>query len=248
METKAIIISINPKWVAKILNGEKTIEVRKHFPKDYKGWVYIYCTKDVKDYLIYYDFVDISFDTTIGERESGYFIGDKRFVNEDCNNETHFNLNGKVVARFYCDKVWPMGDFTTGCWDYSKSIEENHKTWSHHYELGYVSHKYLHKYQPFLDNDPNTYSQEYGSMLIGESCLSQEEIYNYLNNNKLCMYGKKGYAVHISQLEIFDKPKDISEFKRCTAKTCIYGKCHKYMHCLKSLTKAPQSWCYVVSC
>lgn len=57
--------------------------------------------------------------------------------------------------------------------------------------------------------------------------------------------GTKISDIHISDLEIFDKPKEISEFKRCTEKTCIYGKCHKYMHCLKPLTKAPQSFCYV---
>lgn len=45
---KAILISIRPQWVAKILNREKTIEIRKRFPKDYVGWVYIYCTKDRK--------------------------------------------------------------------------------------------------------------------------------------------------------------------------------------------------------
>ena len=41
-------MSINPYWVAKILNGEKTVEVRRKFPKDYRGWVYIYCTKSNK--------------------------------------------------------------------------------------------------------------------------------------------------------------------------------------------------------
>ena len=45
---KAILISIKPKWVKEILNGNKTIEIRKKFPKDYVGWVYIYCTKDKK--------------------------------------------------------------------------------------------------------------------------------------------------------------------------------------------------------
>ena len=42
---KAILMSIRPQWVAKILNKEKTLEIRKHFPKDYVGWVYVYCTK-----------------------------------------------------------------------------------------------------------------------------------------------------------------------------------------------------------
>ena len=44
---KSILISIKPKWVAKILNGEKTIEMRKTMPKsDLPIDVYIYCTKD----------------------------------------------------------------------------------------------------------------------------------------------------------------------------------------------------------
>lgn len=46
---KAILMSIKPKWVAKILNGEKTIEIRKSIPKcNLPIDVYIYCTKDKK--------------------------------------------------------------------------------------------------------------------------------------------------------------------------------------------------------
>jgi len=41
---KAIILSVQPQWVERILNGEKTIEIRKSVPKDFKGWVYIYET------------------------------------------------------------------------------------------------------------------------------------------------------------------------------------------------------------
>lgn len=47
---KSILISIRPEWVAKILNGDKTIEVRKTAPKcDLPVDVYIYCTKG--DYI-----------------------------------------------------------------------------------------------------------------------------------------------------------------------------------------------------
>lgn len=47
---KSIIISIRPKWVAKILSGEKTLEIRKTAPKcDLPIDVYIYCTKG--DYI-----------------------------------------------------------------------------------------------------------------------------------------------------------------------------------------------------
>ena len=42
---KAIMISIQPQWVEKILNGEKTIEIRKTIPKcELPVKVYIYCT------------------------------------------------------------------------------------------------------------------------------------------------------------------------------------------------------------
>lgn len=42
----AILISIQPQWVEKILNGEKTIEIRKTMPKcKLPCKVYIYCTK-----------------------------------------------------------------------------------------------------------------------------------------------------------------------------------------------------------
>ena len=43
---KSILMSIQPKWVKKIVNGEKTIEVRKTRPKlETPFKVYIYCTK-----------------------------------------------------------------------------------------------------------------------------------------------------------------------------------------------------------
>ena len=58
---KKIMLSVQPKWVAKILNGEKTIEIRKSCPlpikylKDYEAInepieVYIYCTNGKEVY------------------------------------------------------------------------------------------------------------------------------------------------------------------------------------------------------
>lgn len=44
--SKAVMLSIRPKWVEKIANGEKTIEVRKTRPKlDTPFKCYIYCTQ-----------------------------------------------------------------------------------------------------------------------------------------------------------------------------------------------------------
>lgn len=49
--SKAVLISIRPKWVEKIANGEKIIEVRKTLPKlETPFKAYIYCTMpDAKD-------------------------------------------------------------------------------------------------------------------------------------------------------------------------------------------------------
>ncbi len=45
--SKAVLISIQPKWCERILNGEKTVEIRKTKPKIETPFkVYIYCTKD----------------------------------------------------------------------------------------------------------------------------------------------------------------------------------------------------------
>lgn len=45
--SKAVMLSIRPKWVEKIASGEKTIEVRKTKPKlETPFKCYIYCTQD----------------------------------------------------------------------------------------------------------------------------------------------------------------------------------------------------------
>lgn len=61
------------------------------------------------------------------------------------------------------------------------------------------------------------------------ACLSKNEIEKYLD-------GKKGYAWHISELVIYDKPKELSEFEGLR-KT-------KFGYELVEIKRAPQSWCY----
>ena len=48
-EHKAVLLSIRPEWCVKILNGEKTVEIRKNRPKLKPPFkCYIYCTKAQK--------------------------------------------------------------------------------------------------------------------------------------------------------------------------------------------------------
>lgn len=51
--SKAVLISIRPEWCEKIVNGEKTIEVRKTRPKlETPFKCYIYCTKGYLSYPV----------------------------------------------------------------------------------------------------------------------------------------------------------------------------------------------------
>ena len=97
------------------------------------------------------------------------------------------------------------------------------------------------------------------------SCLSEGDIFSYLFPNV-------GYGWHISELKIYDEPKELTNFKvkdnyrieRCAARARDYNNpdftnesllkgsyyCNKYNDfcdkCLtKKLIKPPQSWCYV---
>ena len=48
--SRAVLISIRPKWCEKIINGEKAIEVRKTRPNLKTPFkVYIYCTSGRPD-------------------------------------------------------------------------------------------------------------------------------------------------------------------------------------------------------
>lgn len=68
--------------------------------------------------------------------------------------------------------------------------------------------------------------------------------------------GKPLYGLHISDLKIYDKPKELSEFERpCTYKGICYS-CERfrpngiplpapYGFCETKLTHVPSNWCYV---
>lgn len=77
------------------------------------------------------------------------------------------------------------------------------------------------------------------------TCLTDKEIMDYLGN------GNQGYGWHISNLVIYDKPKDLSEFKKYN-RECWYADlglakrdCPECQNRECFLTRPPQSWCYV---
>ena len=98
-----------------------------------------------------------------------------------------------------------------------------------------------------------TYSDTESRIALKEfpfTCMTDKQIIDYLGN------GKEGYAWHISDLKIYDKPRELSEFY----KPCVYGEdsdvscflCDKsgyrpdmHIDCFNKVTRPPQSWCYV---
>lgn len=177
---KAIMISIKPKWCAKIMNGEKTIEVRKNKALadaiqkliDENGYtdIYVYCTKcDIK-----------------GARENFTF--------------EQLKLLGKVAFKFRCYKV----------------EEITPQIWTPQIEL----------------------------KILEKSRLKEHELFDYVCSHD-GTEDRPFYAIHISDLEIFDKPKELNEFNHWTDKKIQWYSVGEKVKVMVSLTNAPQNYCYV---
>ena len=94
---REIMISIQPQWVEKILNGEKTIEIRKTMPK---------CELPCKVYIY--------------ETKSKYKKGFYNNLDHKIHYCEYFG-KGKVVAEFTCDFIL-NGKEDAQSWEY---ISEN---------------------------------------------------------------------------------------------------------------------------
>ncbi len=76
--------------------------------------------------------------------------------------------------------------------------------------------------------------------LLSDTCLTLDKLSNYISGTV------KFYGWHISNLKIYDKPKELSEFNQ-------RKKFHWYDYCGKdkpvyeyvTITRPPQNWCYV---
>lgn len=109
-----------------------------------------------------------------------------------------------------------------------------------------------------MTEDPQYRVVKNGTLLSDDifnyTYLSKKEIEKYLD-------GRKGYAWHISDLKIYDKPKELSEFRAicrhyddglcgdCEYYDYANNESYRYEECavdgLKPITRPPQSWCYI---
>ena len=222
---KSVLISIQPYWVFLIIAKamgwniykEKTVEVRKTFPKD-EGWnevAKIYCSKDKKS------FAKIP-------KEYQPFMKP---------------LLGKVVGEFVCDGYDEFqAEFTDLMYFDSQNENVCQNTIKRVAWLEDENEPYYF-YETANDEDnPNDCE------LLRESCLTFDEIRQYIGET---FYDKYFYGWKISDLVIYDKPKELSEFKKIN-QPCWYGEmkiskrdCHECKSKDCFIQRPPQSWCYV---
>lgn len=211
---KAVLISIQPKWCGLIASGKKTVEVRKTRPKlDVPFKVYIYCTKP-RHYF------KISKHLLVSD-ESLFLVNGKVKMCDgfgvEYEDREYKHLNYKVIGEFVCDEITEYeGEF------YDDETQEYIKKVIHTTDWdGY----------PEIDYNFIAENGEENS-LCKSSCLTWEELRNYMGAGINTFYGW-----HITDLVIYDKPKDLSEFMGLR-KT-------KFGYAPVKITRPPQSWCYV---
>lgn len=194
--SKAVLISIRPKWCEKIVNDEKTIEVRKTRPKlETPFKCYIYCTS--------------------GRPDLNIPISTERLMRDYLETGSMKSLNcplgnGKVIGEFVCDRIYHLVTPGPGG---SYSVEGEG--------------------QPTTNN------------VARQSCLGLGDMHAYLES-------KPGYGLHISDLKIYETPKELSEFRRVCPNDLYCESCAMYRENKgtcgnKSLRfkRPPLSWCYV---
>lgn len=207
---KAVLISIRPKWVEKIVSGEKTLEVRKTRPKlETPFKCYIYCTEAKKRLVT----ILKDGDENYGEIHHGKPVFIKVEEGSVCDM---WGKRQKIVGEFTCDRIDEYDDDTIFSFRY-----EDYARWN--------------------DFD------------LDRACMHPEDFQNYAN-------GKWLYGWHISDLKIYDQPKELSEFCFPPELYCEKGLCGRCPYdqspneygeysfdCewKRPITRPPQSWCYV---
>lgn len=208
---KAILLSIRPEWCDLIVQGKKTIEVRKTRPKlETPFKAYIYCTKAPQQLITIFKDGEETMD---GEIHHGkpVFVKFNKPLPDSIRGNTQM-----VIGEFICDDIRRIGP------EYC-IVKEDIET------------------------------------AIAGSCLSIKQVKEYAGWGIGMKYAdmKDLYSWHISNLKIYNQPKDIMCFHRAVeenelwCKKCAIGK-KKDVHCAfcygldgLRLRRPPQSWCYV---
>lgn len=157
-------------------------------------------------------------------------------------------LNGHIIGEFICNKV---DDFYCVSVPYQR---ENNLGYGQFIDNGVYKVNSWHEGIAFERND------RYIDTMINNNdlkkiCLSAQELFNYIG------VGKHLYGWYISDLKIYDKPKELGEFKtppcekpekaceRCKwlvkINTPDVYECECYVEDGRQITSPPRSWQYV---
>lgn len=180
---RAIVKTIKPKICANIMNYIQSILVTKNKKEvtaiqkliDKYGYADIYVYCSKGNKKDWHLIEVIDTDTGWEGYEYDYYIGSKGYLD--------WCLEGKVVAKFTVRKVEEIEKYTYPNY-YGEDVCDDDDFY-------------------YLESQPLSERKYDG--LQKTTCLSEEELYEYLDD-------KQGYAYHIEDLEIFDKPKELSEF------------------------------------
>lgn len=215
---EVIVITIKPQHACNIMSGIKTYEIRKNKA------LYNAIKKMIEKYGKAKFYVVCSNGGKVLYRFKHPITNETKYLTatpkEYLGANKYEKLNGKVICEFECDKL---------------------------YDIDVVE-----------DDRNGNYSDTYLDCELEDledmSCLQFDDFVEYLwNYDKWCGWG---YAIPIQNLKIFDKPKELKEFKikgfeRIKVLGSPYGDLDSVAYhyekklIYKSLTKAPQNFCYV---
>lgn len=156
--------------------------------------------------------------------------------------EKPVQANGRVIGEFVCDKI---SVYEAEFYEDNKYYQDIQEVFEN--ENG-VSYQYI---------TSNSEENPDACDLCKASCLTFDEIKKYIGKKRFDFYF---YGWHISDLVIYDKPKELSEFYRECDGGCedcdlwqwvrvnadeFDMECSSSIYGHKPLKKSPQSWCYV---
>ena len=142
-----------------------------------------------------------------------------------------FNGRGKVIGEFVCDSI---ANYEAELWD-----DETYERIQEFFEPDDFAEYGEYEYKTIADNGDDFWKE---NMLCQPSCLTIEELRKYVGCGIATFYGW-----HISDLVIYDKPKELSEFHKVgyTETKASVSWLTRDEENSWQIKRPPQSWCYV---
>lgn len=154
--------------------------------------------------------------------------------NEGTEQARAFYGGGKIIGEFICDRI---EEFESEFFDDDTVMNGIYRVVE---DEDYLGERIITRIASNEEDSENFW-------ICTLSCLSFDQIKKYIGYDKR---EKTFYGWHISDLKIYDTPKELSKFTKYN-RHCEYdnlpfsrpSNCNQCVGC--KIEKAPQSWCYV---